>query len=168
MTPRPGVQLTKLPPFLCSGPPISSNGFGLHPGSLAARLAGLCQPSRKNQSELTLIVAGRNRRGALVMHPCQQRLLWPIFVQLDAGIADRLASQDLLKQIRYSAVNSCLFNPSIPAQAKCSSSRPNAVLVTPRPTDPKPKQTTHLTITSGLQEENGLQSKRLTASLFIK
>eukprot|EP00983_Pelagomonas_calceolata_P080338 1155104-Pelagomonas_calceolata.AAC.6 len=60
-------------------------------------------------------------------------------VQLDAGNINRLAQHDLqvLEQTSNRAVPFYLFKPMILIQARCNSSRPDAILVTPHQTNPK-------------------------------
>eukprot|EP00983_Pelagomonas_calceolata_P026852 843365-Pelagomonas_calceolata.AAC.1 len=59
-------------------------------------------------------------------------------VHLDAGNTNRLAQHDLQvpEQICNRAVPSYLFRPTIPIQTRRNSSRPDAILVTPHPTNP--------------------------------
>eukprot|EP00983_Pelagomonas_calceolata_P001444 48154-Pelagomonas_calceolata.AAC.1 len=59
-------------------------------------------------------------------------------VQLDACKTNRLAQHDLQvhKQASNRAVPSYLLKPMIPNQTRRNSSRPDAILVTPYPTDP--------------------------------
>eukprot|EP00983_Pelagomonas_calceolata_P126719 1161333-Pelagomonas_calceolata.AAC.7 len=59
-------------------------------------------------------------------------------LQLDVGSADRLAQHDLhiTEQISDRVIPPYLFDPSIPDQAEHTSSRPNAILVTPCPANP--------------------------------
>eukprot|EP00983_Pelagomonas_calceolata_P003504 114248-Pelagomonas_calceolata.AAC.1 len=58
-------------------------------------------------------------------------------VQLDASNTNRLGQHDLQvpEQISNHAAPSYLFKPMIPIQTRCSSSRPDAILVTPHPTN---------------------------------
>eukprot|EP00983_Pelagomonas_calceolata_P123431 1161003-Pelagomonas_calceolata.AAC.11 len=60
-------------------------------------------------------------------------------VQLDAGTTNCLAQHDLQvpEQISNHAAPSYLFKPIIPIQTRRNSSRPDAILVTPHPTNPK-------------------------------
>eukprot|EP00983_Pelagomonas_calceolata_P015478 490623-Pelagomonas_calceolata.AAC.1 len=51
-------------------------------------------------------------------------------LQMDVGSADCLAQHDMhiTEQVSNRVVPPCLFDPSIPDQAKCTSSRPDAIL----------------------------------------
>eukprot|EP00983_Pelagomonas_calceolata_P014283 455385-Pelagomonas_calceolata.AAC.1 len=57
---------------------------------------------------------------------------------MDVGSAARLAQHDLhvTEQVSNCAIPPYLFRPSIPDQAGRTSSHPDAILVTPCPTDP--------------------------------
>eukprot|EP00983_Pelagomonas_calceolata_P032648 1023563-Pelagomonas_calceolata.AAC.1 len=57
---------------------------------------------------------------------------------MDVGSADRLAQHDLhiTEQVSNHVIPPYLFDPSIPDQARSTSSRPDAVLVTPCPANP--------------------------------
>eukprot|EP00983_Pelagomonas_calceolata_P041423 1138058-Pelagomonas_calceolata.AAC.1 len=54
------------------------------------------------------------------------------FLQMDVGITDCLAQHDLqiTEQISNYVIPPYLFNPSIPDQARRTSSRPDAIVVT--------------------------------------
>eukprot|EP00983_Pelagomonas_calceolata_P000049 1214-Pelagomonas_calceolata.AAC.1 len=57
---------------------------------------------------------------------------------MDVGSADRLAQHDLhiTEKISNHVIPPYLFDPSIPDQASRTSSRPDAILVTPCPANP--------------------------------
>eukprot|EP00983_Pelagomonas_calceolata_P051400 1142385-Pelagomonas_calceolata.AAC.4 len=59
-------------------------------------------------------------------------------LQMDVGSADRLVQHDLhiIDQVSNRVIPPYLFDPSIPDQDRCSSSCPNAILVTPCTTNP--------------------------------
>eukprot|EP00983_Pelagomonas_calceolata_P117012 1160375-Pelagomonas_calceolata.AAC.3 len=59
-------------------------------------------------------------------------------IHMDVGSADRLAQHDLhiTEQVSTRVIPSYLFEPSTPDQARCTSSRYDAILVTPCPTYP--------------------------------
>eukprot|EP00983_Pelagomonas_calceolata_P076799 1153577-Pelagomonas_calceolata.AAC.1 len=59
-------------------------------------------------------------------------------VRVDVGSADRLAQHDLhiTEQVSNCEMPQYFFNPSIPDQARCNSSPPDAFLVTPCPANP--------------------------------
>eukprot|EP00983_Pelagomonas_calceolata_P072636 1151808-Pelagomonas_calceolata.AAC.3 len=65
------------------------------------------------------------------------------FVHVDVGSADRLAQHELHipEQVSTRIIPPYLFDPSIPDQARCTSSRPDAILVTPCPTNPNRPRT---------------------------
>eukprot|EP00983_Pelagomonas_calceolata_P028199 883381-Pelagomonas_calceolata.AAC.1 len=57
---------------------------------------------------------------------------------MDVGSAGRLAQHDLhiTEQVSNHAIPRYLFHPSIPDQARHTSSRPDTILVTPCPANP--------------------------------
>eukprot|EP00983_Pelagomonas_calceolata_P067114 1149353-Pelagomonas_calceolata.AAC.3 len=59
-------------------------------------------------------------------------------LQIDVGSADRLAQHDLhiIEQVSNHVIPPYLFDPSISDQDRRSSSRPDAILVTPCPVNP--------------------------------
>eukprot|EP00983_Pelagomonas_calceolata_P052959 1143082-Pelagomonas_calceolata.AAC.3 len=59
-------------------------------------------------------------------------------IHMDVGIADRLAQHDLhiTEQVSNRVIPPYLFDPSVPDRARRTSSRPDAILVTPCPTYP--------------------------------
>eukprot|EP00983_Pelagomonas_calceolata_P073407 1152109-Pelagomonas_calceolata.AAC.1 len=59
-------------------------------------------------------------------------------VHMDIGSADRLAQHDMhiTEQISNCIIPSYLFEPSNPNQSRHTSSRPDAILVTPCPANP--------------------------------
>eukprot|EP00983_Pelagomonas_calceolata_P029428 921937-Pelagomonas_calceolata.AAC.5 len=59
-------------------------------------------------------------------------------IHMDVGSADRLAQHDLqiTEQVSNRVVPPYLFDPSIPDQARRTSTRPDAILVTPCPANP--------------------------------
>eukprot|EP00983_Pelagomonas_calceolata_P031850 999305-Pelagomonas_calceolata.AAC.1 len=59
-------------------------------------------------------------------------------LQMDVGSADCLAQHDMTitEQISNCVIPPYLFDPSIPDQARRTSSHPDAILVTPRPANP--------------------------------
>eukprot|EP00983_Pelagomonas_calceolata_P044388 1139274-Pelagomonas_calceolata.AAC.3 len=59
-------------------------------------------------------------------------------LQMDVGSADRLSQHVLhiTEQTSNRIIPPYLFDPSIPNQARCTSSRPDAILVTPCPANP--------------------------------
>eukprot|EP00983_Pelagomonas_calceolata_P065909 1148783-Pelagomonas_calceolata.AAC.1 len=80
-------------------------------------------------------------------HNVACRMIWKLvsegsyganIVQLDADNTHRFAQHDLQvhEQVSNCAVPSYLFKPMIPNQTRRNSSRPDAILVTPHPTNP--------------------------------
>eukprot|EP00983_Pelagomonas_calceolata_P118594 1160523-Pelagomonas_calceolata.AAC.2 len=59
-------------------------------------------------------------------------------IRMDVGSADRLAQHDLqiTEQVSNRVIPPYLFDPSIPDQARRTYCRPDAILVTPCPTNP--------------------------------
>eukprot|EP00983_Pelagomonas_calceolata_P000587 20172-Pelagomonas_calceolata.AAC.1 len=59
-------------------------------------------------------------------------------LQMDVGSAANLAQHDLhiTEQILHRVIPPYLFDPGIPDRARCTSSRPNAILVAPCPANP--------------------------------
>eukprot|EP00983_Pelagomonas_calceolata_P027375 860065-Pelagomonas_calceolata.AAC.1 len=59
-------------------------------------------------------------------------------IRMDVGSAARLAQHYLYitEQISNRVTPPYLFDPSIPDQARCTSSRPDAILITPCPANP--------------------------------
>eukprot|EP00983_Pelagomonas_calceolata_P065696 1148696-Pelagomonas_calceolata.AAC.1 len=93
-----------------------------------------------------------------------------VHVHMDVGSADRLAQHDLhiTEQVSYRVVPRgmgapYLFDPSIFDQTRRNTSRPDAVLVTPCPTDPTRPLTGPSHQVQGLQ---GLQGKKASVKTF--
>eukprot|EP00983_Pelagomonas_calceolata_P058927 1145694-Pelagomonas_calceolata.AAC.4 len=78
-------------------------------------------------------------------------------IHMDLGSTGRLAQHDLhiTEQGSNRAMPPCLFHPSNPDQARCNSSRPDAILVTPCPADPNrpPPPSSHRVLRSMRRNE---------------
>eukprot|EP00983_Pelagomonas_calceolata_P070999 1151011-Pelagomonas_calceolata.AAC.1 len=80
-------------------------------------------------------------------------------IHMDVGSSDHLAQHDLhiTEQDSYRARPPYLFHPSISDQARCTSRRPDAILVTPCPANPNipPTSPSHRVLCSmrGYEEE---------------
>eukprot|EP00983_Pelagomonas_calceolata_P086756 1156826-Pelagomonas_calceolata.AAC.2 len=78
-------------------------------------------------------------------------------IHMNVGSADPLAQHDLhiTEQVSNCAIPSYLFDPSIPDQARLTSSRPDAILVTPCPANPSkpPTPSSHRVLRSMRRNE---------------
>eukprot|EP00983_Pelagomonas_calceolata_P058270 1145415-Pelagomonas_calceolata.AAC.5 len=86
-------------------------------------------------------------------------------VHMNAGSAGRLAHHDLhiTEQVSNRVMPPYLFITNIPDQASRNSSRPNAILVTPCPTNPNRPSwvvTTHYPLTLGTPQHERKERKR--------
>eukprot|EP00983_Pelagomonas_calceolata_P007012 228161-Pelagomonas_calceolata.AAC.1 len=109
-----------------------------------------------NASRMILKVVSKGSYGSNLIH-------------INVGSADCLAQHDLhTEQVSNRLIPPYLFKPSIPDQTRRTSSQPNAILVTPCPTNPNrpPTSSSHRVIRS-MRRNDEVRSSTSPASTFI-
>eukprot|EP00983_Pelagomonas_calceolata_P054281 1143635-Pelagomonas_calceolata.AAC.12 len=88
-------------------------------------LSGCQCPAIRN-----MVTERHNIASGMILKVVSEGSYGPNLLQMDVGSADRLAQHDLhiTEQISNRIIPPYLFDPSIPDQAKRTSSRPDAIL----------------------------------------
>eukprot|EP00983_Pelagomonas_calceolata_P127398 1161400-Pelagomonas_calceolata.AAC.5 len=123
----------------------------------ALHILSVCQcPAIRNMVTERQTVAGRMILKVVSKGSYDSNLL-----QMDAGSANRLAQHDLhiTEQVFNRVTLPYLFGSSVPGQARCTSSRPDAILVTPCPASPNrpPSPPSHWVLHS-MKRNEGVRS----------
>eukprot|EP00983_Pelagomonas_calceolata_P019422 610584-Pelagomonas_calceolata.AAC.2 len=104
-----------------------------------------------------MVTERHNIASRMVLKVVSEGSYGPNLTHMDVGSADRPAQRDLhiTEQITNRVILPYLFEPSIPDQTRRNSSRPDAILVTPCPTNPNrpPTSPSHLVLRSMRRNE---------------